>query len=306
MSRLAVASAMPPPTAFPPDASLTAVPVDLIDAVAGRLPTLPPLARAAAGYLITSLAEPRLDDLTRTMPGMLRHVRRRYVRYHTDLTLGFAAYWPRLSEGSRVRLKRAGRRIAQVSGGAVRVARHRSPAELSHFHDVAQRISARTCGERLLGAGMPDDDGFVAALRAGAAADRVRGWTLSIAGEPAAYLYAEGRGPVLRLEHSGHDPAFDDHHPGAVLLLEAMRDLMGTGADRDRFERFDFNPGEGRHKRAFATGGVPCVDVLLLRPSLGDRLTAGALDTLDQAVVKARRVAANPVVRGLASKVRRG
>ena len=31
---------------------------------------------------------------------------------------------------------------------------------------------------------------------------------------------------------------------------------------------FDFTEGEGQHKRQFATGGVDCVDLLLLRPRL--------------------------------------
>lgn len=280
---------------------LLRVPVDLIDAMAGRLPNLPPLPRDSHGYLVTSLAEPRLDDITRATPEMLLHVRQRYARYHADLTLPFADYWNRLSGNARSQLKRKGRRVAEVSGGSVRITRARTPDEVEAFHDTARRISQRTYQERLMGGGLPDDDGFVRSMLSTAAADRVRAWLLHIADEPAAYLYCEGRGGVLRYDHVGHDPAFNDLSPGSVLMLEAFRDLMSG----DRFERFDFTEGEGQHKRAFATGGVPCADLLLLRPSLTNRLTAAALGSFDAAAATAKRFAQHPALKGLANRVRR-
>ena len=262
---------------------------------------LPPLPRDAHGYLVTSLAEPRLDDLARAAPEMLVHVRQRYARYHADLTLPFADYWNRLSANSRSQLKRKGRRVAEVSGGTVRVTRARAAHEVEAFYDVARRISQRTYQERLMGGGLPDDDAFVQSMLAAAAADRVRAWLLHVADEPAAYLYCEGRGGVLRYDHVGHDPAFNDLSPGSVLMLEAFRDLMSG----DRFERFDFTEGEGQHKRAFATGGVPCLDLLLLRPSLTNRLTAAVLGGFDNAASTAKRMARHPALQGLAKKVRR-
>ena len=72
-------------------------------------------------------------------------------------------------------------------------------------------------------------------------------------------------GDTVIYAHVGHDPAFNDLSPGAVLQLEAMRDLFDEGG----FARFDFTEGEGQHKRQFATGGVACVDLLLLRPEPG-------------------------------------
>jgi CelD/BcsL family acetyltransferase involved in cellulose biosynthesis len=284
---------------------LARVSIDLIDAMSGRLPSLPPLPREAHGYFITSLAEPRLDDIVRAVPEMLPHVRQRYARYHTDLRLDFAEYWGRLSSNTRSQLKRKGRRVAEVSGGSVRVRAYRTADEVEEFHDVARRISARSYQETLMGAGLPDDDRFIRAMVGAAAADRVRAWILTIAGEPAAYLYGEGRGGVLRYDHVGHDPAFNDLSPGSVLMLEAMRDLMSGPPDARRFERFDFTEGEGQHKRAFATGAVPCLDLLLLKPSLTNRLTAATLGSFDRAAAAAKRASGHPALKGLAKKVRR-
>ena len=106
---------------------------------------------------------------------------------------------------------------------------------------------------------------------------------------------------MLRYDHVGHDPAFNDLSPGSVLMLEAMRDLMSG----DRFERFDFTEGEGQHKRAFATGAVPCIDLLLLRPSLTNRLTAATLGGFDRAAAAAKQASQHPALKGLAKKVRR-
>lgn len=284
---------------------LVRVPVDLADAIAGRLPALPALPHDADGYLVTSLAEPREDDLLRAAPGMIAHVRQRYVRYHADLTPGFDAFWKSLSGNARSQLKRKERRIAELSGGAVAVACYATPDELARFHAIARGISHRTYQEKLLGGGLPADDGFVQAMLRAGAADRARGWLLTIAGEPAAYLYGEADGPVadavLRYDHVGHDPAFGDLSPGSVLMLAAFRDLMGEG----RFERFDFTEGEGQHKRQFATGGVACLDLLLLRPSLTNRAAAAALGGFDRLTATAKRVATHPALKGLAKKVRR-
>ena len=280
---------------------LLRVPVDLADAIAGRLPPLPPLPRDAHGYLVTSLAEARLADVAGAAPEMLVHVRQHYTRYHADLTLPFADYWNQLSGNARSQLKRKGRRVADLSGGAVRVTRARTPDEVAAFHAIARHISQRTYQERLLGGGLPDDDGFVRSMLTAAAADRVRAWLLHIGDAPAAYLYCEGAGGVLRYDHVGHDPAFGDLSPGSVLMLEAFRDLMSG----DRFERFDFTEGEGQHKRAFATGGVACVDVLLLRRSLSNRLTAATLGGFDAAAATAKRFAQHPALKGLANRVRR-
>ncbi|WP_334000465.1 GNAT family N-acetyltransferase [Sphingomonas aurantiaca] len=47
------------------------------------------------------------------------------------------------------------------------------------------------------------------------------------------------RGESLRYDHVGHDPAHNDLSPGAVLQVEAMRDLFAEA----RFARFDFTEG---------------------------------------------------------------
>ena len=283
---------------------LVRVPVDLDGAIDGDLPVLAPLPSGAHGYLVTSLAEARHADLVRAAAGMLVHVRQRYTRHHADLTIGFDAFMARLSGNARSQLKRKARRIADASGGVLAVERFVAPEEMERFHTVARGVAARTYQEKLMGGGLPADNGFVQSMLTAAAADRARGWLLRVGGEPAAYLYGAAtgaRGAVLRYDYVGHDPAFNDLSPGSVLMLEAFRDLMTEG----RFQRFDFTEGEGQHKRQFATGGTACLDLLLLRPTMSNRAAIAALGGFDRMVATAKDAATHPALQGLAKKVRR-
>jgi CelD/BcsL family acetyltransferase involved in cellulose biosynthesis len=282
--------------------SLVRVPLSLDEAREGRLPVLPPLERDAHGYSVTSLPEERLAAMTYASGGMLPFVRQRYTRYWADLSGDFEAWFEGLSSNTRQQLRRKARKIASESGGDLDIRAFKEPHEMEAFHDVARRISLRTYQERLMGSGLPDTPEFIHEMLALAAADRVRAWLLYVAGEPAAYLYCPIEGETVIYAHVGHDPAFNDLSPGAVLQLEAMRDLF----EEQRYTRFDFTEGEGQHKRQLASGGVDCVDLLLLRPSLANRLTTVALGGFNKGVAGTKRVVNAAGLGKIARKVRRG
>lgn len=278
------------------------VPLSLDEAREGRLPVLPPLPRDAHGYVVTSLPEDRLEAMVYASGKMIGFVRQKYTRYYADLTGGFDAYMAGLSGNARQGAKRKAKKIAQVSGGDLDIRSYRTPAELEAFHDIARRIALRTYQERLLGEGLPATPEFVQGMLSAAAADRVRAWLLFIAGEPAAYLYCPAHGDNLVYEYVGHDPAFNDLSPGAVLQVEAFRDLFDEG----KFARFDFTEGDGQHKRQYATAGVPCVDVLLLRPSLTNRVTTAALGGFNKTVAGGKALVDAVGLEKLSKKLRRG
>ncbi|MEO9133363.1 MAG: GNAT family N-acetyltransferase [Sphingomonas sp.] len=279
---------------------LVRVPLSLDDAIDGRLPPLPPLDRTAHGYQITSLPEDRRDTMAQAGAGMIAFVRQRYTRHYVDLAISHDAWLETMSSNTRTGLRRKARKVAGVSGGHLDVRRFRTPDEMTVFHDAARRISLRTYQERLLGSGLPDDPDFLRAMYLRAAAGEVRGWLLYIAGEPAAYLYCPIEAGIARYDYVGHDPAFSDLSPGGVLQMEAMRDLFDSG-----LKRFDFTEGDGQHKRQFATGGVPCIDMLLLRASLANRLTTIALGSFDRVTAVAKRATQTLGLEKLAGKLRR-
>jgi hypothetical protein len=264
------------------------VSLSLAEVLEGRVPLLPALPREAHGYFVTSLPEDRRAAMGFGADAMIVFTRQRYTRHWVDLSAGFSAYWERLAQDMRSAITRNVARIASVSGGAIDVRRYRNPDELAAFHDIARRLSLRTYQSRAAGDAMPDDPAFLQRMMADAAAGLARGWVLRIAGEPAAFLYATiDAGTVVR-RYAAFDPAFADLEPDGVLQVEILRDLFGENCPK----RFDFAEVEGGHRRPFAAAGVPCLDLLLLRPSLAHRATAMALDTVDHAGALGKRGAA--------------
>ncbi len=282
--------------------SLLRVPLSLADARSEAVPVLPRLAREAHGYAITSLPEALVPGMVKASGDMLPFIRQRYTRYYLDFAGDFEGWFAGLSSNARQNLRRKAKKIAQESGGSLDIRRFAAPDAMGAFHDVARRISLRTYQERLLGSGLPDSAEFLHTMLAMAAAGQVRAWLLYIAGEPAAYLYCPVVEGTVIYAHVGHDPAFNDLSPGAVLQMVAVQDLF----DESAFATFDFTEGEGQHKRQFATGGVACVDLLLLRPSLANRVTMAALGGFNRAVAGAKRVVLGAGLGGLAKRVRRG
>lgn len=273
---------------------LLRVGLSLDDALAGTLPSLPPLGDHH-GYLVTSLP-------AATAPSWagLQFERQRYTRYFVDLAAGEAAWRAGLSGQTRSALKRKAKKAAAASGGSVDVRRFRSPEELAVFHPVARALAEKTYQERLMAAGLPGDAAFFHRMQTLAAADAVRAWLLYIGEAPAAYLWCSADGDTLRYDYVGHDPAFAALSPGSVLMEAALVDLFA-----DRFLRFDFTEGEGQHKRSMASGGVACRDLLLLRPTIANRGALALVGGFDGAMRLAKRAAATPALRDLARHVRR-
>lgn len=270
----------------------------LDDVLRGSLPVLASLPADADGYLVTSLPADLVGALD--VRGMLLFVRQRYVRYHADLRIGEDAWLATLSGSARSGLKRKTKRLAAASGGTIDIRRYATPAELAVFHPLARIVSAATYQERLLSSGLPDGQDALRRLASLAGEDRLRGWLMFLDDAPIAYLCCTADGESLRYDHVGHDPAHNDLSPGAVLHYAAMRQLFA-----DRFARFDFTEGEGQHKRQFATGGTACVDLLLLRPTIVNRLTVAALGRFDGAAAWAKRTVAHPRLARLAKAIRR-
>lgn len=257
----------------------------LDDALAGR--ALPLGIAGQDGWLLTSVPEVLVPAIG--APGTIAWVRQRYRRHWIDLGAGEAAWRAGLSANARAQLKRKARRL-----GAHEILRFRSPQEVAAFHAGARPLSALTYQERLLGSGLPADPGELCRL---AAADRVRAWLLYVDGAAVAYLCCTADAETLRYDHVGHDPAWNDRSPGAVLQVAALADLFA-----DRFARFDFTEGEGQHKRQLATGSVGCADLLLLRATVANRALLAMLRGWDAAVAWGKRVA---WAQAMAARVRR-
>ncbi len=262
---------------------LVRVTMGLEQAISGAALALPGLPPRADGYYLRAVPAEQAASIG-AASGMRAFVRQAYPHHYADLGLGYDAYLATFSSKTRSSLKRKARKLAEHDGGTLDVRVYRTPAELADFFADARAVSALTYQEKLLDAGLPED---LAEMQALAARDQVRAFLLFVGGRAVAYLYAPGEGETLRYEHLGYDPDVAIWSVGSVLQLEAMRLLMEEG----RFRWFDFTEGDGQHKRAFATGSIPSVDLLLLRPTLGNVAAASALAGFDRFVSFAKRIA---------------
>jgi CelD/BcsL family acetyltransferase involved in cellulose biosynthesis len=258
--------------------------LSLEEALAGAVPTLPVLAEDEHGYLITALPVAQAEALAASQPGLRPFVRQLYRRSYARLNSDFDTYLGGFSAKSRSTCRRKLRKFAEAAGGAIDLRCYRSEEEMLRFQELARAVSARSYQERLLGAGLPDGAEAIGEMRTLARSGRARGWLLFLGDRPVSYLWAPAEGETLIYAHLGYDPDHADLSPGTVLQLEAMRQLMVERA----FRLFDFTEGDGQHKRLFATDAVECIDLLLLRPTLGNLVAGHGLGLFDKAVALAR------------------
>lgn len=257
----------------------------LDEALAGKRAALPPLAPGDHGYLLLSVPEAEVEKLSATSDIMVS-VRQRYPRRYADLTGSFEDYLETFSGKSRSTLRRKVRKFARLSGGELDLRAYHSPDRIDEFYALARRVSEKTYQEQLLDYGLPEGEEALAGMRALARQDRLRAWLLFVDDAPVSYLYCPVEGESLVYAYLGYDPDWARHSPGAVLQFEAMRALFAEG----RFRRFDFTEGDGRQKRQFATHAVDCADLLMLRPTLSNRLVLAALAGFEGAVELAKKV----------------
>ena len=266
--------------------------LSLDEALGGELPALPGLTDGEEGCLVNALPADLADRLIAQHSELKPFVRQCYRRSYARLDQDFDSYLAGFSAKSRSTCRRKLRKFADLSGGTLDLRCYRTEDQMPVFHELALRLSAKTYQERLLGAGLPSGPEALAEMCALARAGQGRGWLLFVDEQPVAYLWAPAEGLTLIYAYLGYDPDFAEHSPGTVLQLEAMRQLMAEG----RFRLFDFTEGDGQHKRLFSTGGVDCIDLLLMRRAARPLATGFALVAFDGAVALAKR-AVRPALR---------
>ena len=249
----------------------------LEDLVARRMP---PCAGAGPdGLRVLSVSAPLRPELERRFPGYLVGGVQHYRRHYIDMTGTFEAYLARFSGKTRSTFKRKRRKLEEMAGGTLELAEFRTPDEIGRFFEETLPLSRRTYQARLLDAGLPEGEAAMRTARALAGEDRLRAYLLRVQGHAIAYLYLPVEGATLKYAFLGYDPRYAHYSPGTVLQLEALERLF---AER-RFRYFDFTEGDGAHKAQFGTDSIEACSLLLLRPSLANRLLLASLNGFDGA-----------------------
>ena len=256
----------------------------LEDVLAGTLPPAPP--PGPDGLRVLSAPTAQLGTISARFPGFLAGGRQDYRRHYIAMSGSFESYLAGFSGKTRATLRRKARRLAEAPGG-YRVTAHRTPAEVEAFLAAALPLSARTYQARLLDAGLPDTPAARRAMLEDAEAGRMRAFLLHAGGQPVAYLSLPVVGETLVYAHLGYDPDWALLSPGTVLQMEALEQLFAEA----RFRWFDFTEGEGAHKAMFGTHWADCTSLIMLEPTLANRILLGARGAFDAGVSGAKSLA---------------
>ncbi len=232
-------------------------------AVGEPTPPKDPLLGECEGFMLRALpvAQPLRAGLSRA-DGFLRYVLLSYRHYFIDMSGDFESYRQKFSGKTRSTLDRKVRKFAEHCAGGMRWVCYRTPDELMQFMPLARSVSRLSYQERLLDAGLPDSEEFLASALAAAAENRVRAYLLFHDERPVSYLYCpiENDGVVI-YSYLGYDPAYQRHSVGTVLQWLALEQLFSE----QRYRFFDFTEGESDHKRLFATDSRECANILFVK-----------------------------------------
>lgn len=263
----------------------------------GELP-LPPkelLSEHSQGFLIRSTPIASKLPVISSAGEYLRYVPLQYHHSYIDLGLSFDTYQAKFSSKTRSTIKRKVRKFEKHCGGQITWRAFSAPDEVRDFFRLAREVSQKTYQERLLDAGIPDSEHFVAEAESLAADDRLRAYVLFDAEKPISYLYCPVNDGVLDYSYLGYDPDYINLSVGTVLQWLALEQLFAES----RFRFFDFTEGQSQHKRLFSTHQTLCAHVYFLRRTVRNAallrchhfvncFSVWLGDVLDRAGLKAR------------------
>jgi CelD/BcsL family acetyltransferase involved in cellulose biosynthesis len=220
--------------------------VALVDQVA---PPTDPVVAGSRGFMVRGQPIKKPQPPLQVTENYLCYAHQQYRHYFIDLAGSFDDYKKKFSSKTRSTIARKVKKYSEYCGGVFECRAYSQPPEMAEFFQNARIVSARSYQERLLDAGLPTDDDFLAGMLALAERDQVRGYILFHDARPVSYLYCPAHEGVLLYSYLGYDSDYHRLSVGTVLQWFALERLFGE----QRFLFFDFSEGQGEHKRMFAT-----------------------------------------------------
>jgi len=192
----------------------------------------------------------------------IRYVLAEYKHYYVSTEGSFQDFLAAMKGKTRNTLRRKVKKFSKAQSSGMVFKQYTTPDELDEFFALAWQVSRKTYQERMLNMGLPQSEDFVAQQKELALGRGVIGFLLFFNQKPVAYVY----GPLINgysflYDYVGFNPELGSLSPGTVLQYYIIEALCGD----PRARYYDLCVGEGEHKRIFATGHVPCADVLYLK-----------------------------------------
>ena len=231
-------------------------------------PPSEPLVQGSQGFSLRAVPVATTLPVISQVKHYIRYVPLQYRHYYIDLRQSFDDYQARFSSKTRSTINRKVKKYARENGGKIEYKHYQTPDEMHEFFPLARQVSGKTYQEKLLDAGLPNDDKFLDHIVALAKEGNVRAYILFQDEQPISYLCCPAKGDVLVYAYQGYDPDYMKLSVGTVLQWLALEQLFDEG----RFKIFDFTEGESAHKRTFATHDLHCANMFFLKRTLRNRV----------------------------------
>jgi len=238
--------------------------VDQMPPVTAPTPPTDELMPGSQGFLIRGLPIAAPLPVVSRVGDYFCYVPLQYQHCYIDLGQSFESYQKKFSSKTRSTINRKIRKYAEHCGGTIPWKTYKAPGEMRDFFRHARTVSKSTYQERLLDAGIPDSEEFIAQAESLAADQRLRAYILFDGDRPVSYLYCPVEEGVLIYAYLGYDPDYMQMSVGTVLQWLAVEQLF----DEACFRYFDFTEGQSDHKRLFATHQQQCANVFLVKKSI--------------------------------------
>lgn len=180
----------------------------------------------------------------------------------------FEGYLGTLKAKTRSTLKRKLRQYERITGKPAILRRYESSVEVEEFLRLASQVSAESWQKHVAGIGISNDQDRRKQLIMLASQSLVRCYILFCGDEAHAFLLGYQHQGTYHFVQTGFRQSLDHLSPGTVLLYRVIHDLH----EYNRPKQMDFGMGDGVHKRRFANRTREDSTVILLRPTLVNRL----------------------------------
>jgi hypothetical protein len=168
------------------------------------------------------------------------------------------------SRSSKIRqdIRRYARRFREAYGNDIEIRCYRHRTELDRMCVDMETISAKTY-HRGLGVGFADSAETRGLFAMASDREWLRAYVLYVRGTPCAFweglMYRQSFFPT----NTAYDPAFEEHRPGAFLLMHIIEQLCG-----ERVSQIDFGFGDANYKRWYSNQNWQEASLCIYAPSM--------------------------------------
>lgn len=253
------------------------------------------LVESSQGFCIRNLPIAKnLPVITRT-DKYIRYIPLQYPHCYIDLSWSFEQYIEKFSPKTRSTIRRKIRKYTEYCDGELQWKTYSKPEEVTEFFEIAKNVSVLTYQERLLDAGLPNNQEFIKESEHLANKDQLRAYILFHNDRPVSYLYCPAKNGTLIYSYLGYNPEYQKLSVGTILQWLAIEQIFSER----KFKFFDFTEGLSSHKLFFSSHQNLCANVFFVRRTLTntvlihshwlmDRLSKSLGNTLDRYGLKTK------------------